>query len=158
MFTVDLTLEASVRRQTAVVCHSAWGPNADRRANSLTCPRKQRSTLEADSQSVTQASRSVTVRRVDQRRASLTAMTKTDADCLRLLPNRRLGSFHRLRDLRHRCPCFRMGLELSQILFGPWIADQGLLFRHGFHSSLRPIDGAIIAARVEPIRSRSSTS
>ena len=48
MFTVDLTLEASVRRQTAVVCHSAWGPNADRRANSLTCPRKQGSTLEAD--------------------------------------------------------------------------------------------------------------
>jgi hypothetical protein len=41
MFTVDLTLEAGVRRQTAVVCHSARGPNADRRANSLTCPRKQ---------------------------------------------------------------------------------------------------------------------
>ena len=49
MFTVDLTLEPGVRRQTAVVCHSAWGPNADRLANSLTCPRKQGSTLEADS-------------------------------------------------------------------------------------------------------------
>jgi impB/mucB/samB family C-terminal domain len=74
------------------------------------------------------------------RRAPSTAMTKTDADCLRLLPDRRLGSFHRLRDLDHRCPCFRMGLELSQILFGPRIADEGLLFRHGFHSSLVRID------------------
>ncbi len=26
-------------------------------------------------------------------------MTETDADCLRLMPNRRLGPFHRLRDL-----------------------------------------------------------
>ena len=40
-------------------------------------------------------------------RASSTAMTKTDADCLRLLPNRRLGPFHRLRDLHHRRSCFR---------------------------------------------------
>ena len=47
-------------------------------------------------------------------RASSTAMTKTDAYCLRLLPNRRLGPFHRLRDFHHRCPCFRMALELSQ--------------------------------------------
>ena len=69
-----------------------------------------------------------------------------------------ISPFHRLRDLHHRCPCFRIGFELSQILFGPRIADQGLLFRHGFHSSLRPIDGAIIAARAEPIRSRSSSS
>src|ERR1700677_1455050 len=91
------------------------------------------------------------------RRASSTAMTKTDADCLRLLPNRRLGPFHRLRDLHHRCPCFRMGFELSQILFGPRIADRSLLFRHGFHTSLILIDFAIVAARVEPIRLSSST-
>ena len=75
-------------------------------------------------------------------------MTKTDADCLRLLPDRPLGSFHRLRDLHHRCPCFRMGFELPQILFSPRIANRGLLFRHGFHSSLRRIDVAIVAARV----------
>jgi hypothetical protein len=31
-------------------------------------------------------------------------MTETYADCLRLLPDRSLGSFHRLRDLRHWCP------------------------------------------------------
>jgi hypothetical protein len=31
-------------------CHSAWGPNADRRANSLNCPRKEGSTSGADSQ------------------------------------------------------------------------------------------------------------
>jgi hypothetical protein len=67
-------------------------------------------------------------------------------------------SVSRLRDLHHRRPCFRMGLELSQILFGPRIADEGLIFRHGFHSSLKRIDVAIVAARVEPIRSRSSTS
>jgi hypothetical protein len=65
-----------------------------------------------------------------------TAMTETDADCLRLLPNRRLGSFHRFRDLDHRGPRFRMGFELPQILFSPWFADSGSLFRHGLHSSL----------------------
>jgi CRP-like cAMP-binding protein len=31
------------------LCHSAWGPNADRRTNSLNCPRKEGSTSEADS-------------------------------------------------------------------------------------------------------------
>jgi DNA polymerase-4 len=41
----ETRLTASLMRP----CHSAWGPNADRRANSLTCPRKQGSTLEADS-------------------------------------------------------------------------------------------------------------
>ena len=63
-------------------------------------------------------------------------MTKTYADCVRLLPDRRLGSFHRLRDPHHRCPSFRMGFELAQILFSPWFADSGFLFRHVFHSSL----------------------
>src|SRR5580704_15567410 len=83
------------------------------------------------------------------RRASSTAMTKTDADCLRLLSDCRLGSFHRLRDLNQTCPCFRMGFEFSQVLFGPRIPDKGLLFRHGFHSSLIRIDVAIVAARAE---------
>jgi hypothetical protein len=72
-----------------------------------------------------------------------------DADCLRLLPNRRLGPFHRLRDLHHRRSCFRMSFELSQVLSGPGIADKGLLFRHDFHSSLIRIDVAIVAARAE---------
>jgi hypothetical protein len=85
-------------------------------------------------------------------------MTKSDADCLRLLPDRRVGSFHRFRDLHHGCPCFRMGFELPQILFSPRIANGGLLFRHDFHSSLRRIGVAIIAARVEPIRLKLSTS
>ena len=31
-------------------CHSAWGPNADRRGNSLNCLRKEGSNSEADSQ------------------------------------------------------------------------------------------------------------
>ena len=79
---------------------------------------------------VTQTGRTTRVRQVS------TAMTKTYADCLRLLPDRRLGSFHRLRDLHHRCPRFRMGFELSQILFSPRFADSGFLFRHVFHSSL----------------------
>jgi hypothetical protein len=85
-------------------------------------------------------------------------MTKTDADCLRLLPDRRLGSFHRLRDLHHGCLRFRMGFELPQILFGLRIANGGLLFRHDFNSSLRRINVAIVAARVEPLRLRFSTS
>jgi hypothetical protein len=83
-------------------------------------------------------------------------MTKPDADCLRLLPDRRLGSFHRLRDLHHGCPCFRMGFELPQILFGPRMANGGLLFRHGFHSSLTRID-VLVAAHVEPTRLRLSS-
>jgi hypothetical protein len=39
-----------------------------------------------------------------------------------------------------------------------WIANGGLLFRHGFQSSLDGIDVAIVAASVEPIPLRSSTS
>jgi hypothetical protein len=85
-------------------------------------------------------------------------MTETEADCLRLLPDRRLGSFHRLRDLHHGSLCFRMGFELPQILFSPRIANGGLLFQHDFHSSLRWIDIAIVAARVEAIRLKLSTS
>jgi hypothetical protein len=76
-------------------------------------------------------------------------MTKTDADCLRLLPDRRLGSLHRLRDLNHRCPRFRMGFELPQIIFSPRISNESLLFWHGFHSSLEGNDVAIIVARAE---------
>jgi hypothetical protein len=76
-------------------------------------------------------------------------MTKTDADRLRLLPDRRLGSLHRLRDLNHRCPRFRMGFELPYVVFSPRIANGSLLFRHGFHSSLEAIDVAIIAAGAE---------
>ena len=75
-------------------------------------------------------------------------MTKTDADCLRLLPDRRLGSLHRLRDLNRMCSCFRVGLKLPQIIFSPRIANGSLLFRHGFHSSLEEIDVAI-AVRAE---------
>ena len=76
-------------------------------------------------------------------------MTKTDADCLRLLPDRRLGSFHRLRDIDHRGPRFRMGFELPYVVFSPRIANGNLIFRHGFHSSLEGIDVAIIVARAE---------
>ena len=76
-------------------------------------------------------------------------MTKTDADCFRLLPDRRLGSFHRLRDIDHRGPRFRMGFELPQIIFSPRISNGRLLFRHGFHSSFEGIDVAIIGARAE---------
>ena len=83
------------------------------------------------------------------RRASSTTMTKTEADCLRLFPDRRLGSFHRLRDLHHRCPRFRVGLKLPQIIFSPRIANGSILFRHGFHSFLEGIDVAIIAARAK---------
>ena len=79
-----------------------------------------------------------------------TAMTKTDADRLRLLPDRRLGSFHRLRDMDHRRPRFRMDFELPQILFGPRFADRSCLFRHGFHFSLIDRD-CIAAVRIEPI-------
>ena len=41
-------------------------------------------------------------------------MTKTDADCLRLLPDRRLGSFHRLRDLHDRCQSSRQRTRTFQ--------------------------------------------
>jgi hypothetical protein len=81
-------------------------------------------------QRVTQTGRTTRMRQVSR------AMTKTDADGFRLLPDRRLGSFHRLRDIDHRGPRFRMGFELPQILFSPWFADSGFLFRHVFHSSL----------------------
>src|SRR4029077_10203213 len=73
-------------------------------------------------------------------------MTKADAHCLRLLPHRRLGSLHRLRDLHHRRPRFRMGFELPHVVFCPRIANRSLLFRHGFYSSLEGIVTAIIAA------------
>ena len=76
-------------------------------------------------------------------------MTKTDADCLRLLPDRRFGSLHRLRDLHDGRPRFRMGFESPYVVFSPRIASGGLLFRHGFHSSLEGIDVAIIVARAE---------
>ena len=78
-------------------------------------------------------------------------MTKTDADCLRLLPDRRFGSLHRLRDLHDGRPRFRMGFELPYVVFSPRIANGSLLFRHGFHSSLEGIDVAIIVARAEPL-------
>ena len=71
-----------------------------------------------------------------------TAMTKADADCVRLLPDGRLGSFHRLRDLDHSRPLFRMGFELPQILFSPRIADRGLLF-FGM-ASTPPSDGSML--------------
>jgi hypothetical protein len=38
------------RRHDALDCHSAWGPNADRRGNALNCLRKEGSNSEADSQ------------------------------------------------------------------------------------------------------------
>jgi hypothetical protein len=41
---------AARSRRNVVTCHSAWGPNADRRTNSLNCPSKEGSTSEADSQ------------------------------------------------------------------------------------------------------------
>ena len=73
------------------------------------------------------------------KQAFSTAMTKTDADCLRLLPDRRLGSLHRLRDLHHRCPRFRVGFELPYVVFSPRIANGSLLFRHGFYLLAEPI-------------------
>jgi hypothetical protein len=44
-------LDPRDRRQSNArrCCYSAWDPNADRRANSLNCPRKEWSTSEADS-------------------------------------------------------------------------------------------------------------
>ena len=81
-------------------------------------------------------------------------MTKTDADCFRLLPDRRLGSFHRLRDIDDRGPRFRMGFELPQILFefmvcGQWVSFSACL------PLLRLTDRyCIVAARVEPIHLR----
>jgi hypothetical protein len=48
------------------------------------------------------------------RRASSTTMTETEADCLRLLPDRRLGSFHRLRDLHHGCQSSRQRTRTFQ--------------------------------------------
>ena len=77
-------------------------------------------------------------------------MTKTDADCLRLLPDRRLGSFHRLRDLHHRCPCFRMGFELPQILFSPRIANGVFFFGM---ASTPPSDGSMLLSS-QPVLSR----
>jgi hypothetical protein len=44
-------------------------------------------------------------------------MTKTNADCLRLLPDRRFGSFHRLRDFHYRRLHLRMGFELPSLAF-----------------------------------------
>jgi hypothetical protein len=41
-------------------------------------------------------------------------MTKTNADCLRLLPDRRLGSFHRLSDLHHGCQSSRQRTRTFQ--------------------------------------------
>ncbi|MGB3579606.1 MAG: hypothetical protein WBA40_00555, partial [Roseiarcus sp.] len=85
-------------------------------------------------------------------------MTKTDADCFRLLPDRRLGSFHRLRDIDHRGPRFRMGFELPQILFSPRFADMGRLFRHGLHSSIWRIDVVSSQSVLSRIRLKLSTS
>ena len=44
-------LDPRDRRQSNArrCCHSAWGPNADQRTNSLNCPRKEGSTSKADS-------------------------------------------------------------------------------------------------------------
>jgi hypothetical protein len=63
-------------------------------------------------------------------------MTKANADRFRLLPDRRLGSFHRLRDVHHGRSRFRVGFELSYVVFSPRTASGSLLCRHGFHSSL----------------------
>jgi hypothetical protein len=47
-------------------------------------------------------------------------MTKTDADCLRLLPDRRLGSLHRLRDLTTGVLVFECALScrMSSLVHG----------------------------------------
>jgi hypothetical protein len=55
-------------------------------------------------------------------------MTKTNADCLRLLPDRRFGSFHRLRDFHYRRLHLRMGFELPQILFSRTDCELGSSF------------------------------
>ena len=100
---------------------------------------------------VTQTGRTTRVRQVS------TAMTKTDADCFRLLPDRRLGSFHCLRDIDHRGPRFRMGLSYrrSSLVHG--------LRTVGSFSACLPLlpltdRSCIVAALVEPIRLRWSTS
>ena len=74
-------------------------------------------------------------------------MTKTNADCLSLLPDRRLGSLHRLCDVDRRRPRFRMGFELPYIVFSPRTVNWSLLFRHGF--LLRGTEVRIIVARRE---------
>lgn len=87
---------------------------------------------------VTQTGRTTRVRQVS------TAMTKTYADCLRLLPDRRLGSFHRLRDLHHRCPCFEWALSCrrSSLVHG---FRTGVLF-FGM-ASTPPFDGSTLYRR-----------
>jgi hypothetical protein len=64
-------------------------------------------------------------------------MTKTDADCLRLLPDRRLGSLNRLRDLGHRCPRFRMGFELPYVVFSPGLRAGVFFFGMAFTPALK---------------------
>jgi len=56
------------------------------------------------------------------------SMSETDPDRLGLLPDRRLGSFHRLRDLHYRSPRFRVRLEVTQIFLGPWFPNRRLFF------------------------------
>ena len=75
------------------------------------------------------ASHPVAFRRSRSRRASSTAMTKTNADCLRFF-----GPLPRFVSLPSRPPpqvsLFWNGLSVAADPFGPRIANRGLLFRH----------------------------
>ena len=70
-----------------------------------------------------------------QRQHALAAMAETDANRLGLLPDRSLGPFHGLGDLRRRGPCFRMRLERADVVLCPWDASRNFLFGHKRQSS-----------------------
>jgi hypothetical protein len=65
--------------------------------------------------------------------AASASMTETDAN-LSLLPDCRLGSFHRFCDLHDRRPRFRVRFEFTQVLLGPWGPSHCLLLRHDVDS------------------------
>jgi hypothetical protein len=71
-------------------------------------------------------------------------MAKTDADRLRLLPDRRLGSFHCLRDLDRSCPCFRMDFESPQSSLVHGLRTGVFVFGM---SSTPPSDGSMLYRR-----------
>jgi hypothetical protein len=83
------------------------------------------------------------------------SVTETDPDRLSLLPDCRLSSFHRLRDLHDWRPRLRVRLELTQIFFTPWCPSQSLLFRHRSGPTDRLME-AIIARQDQPAQSLSS--
>ena len=58
----------------------------------------------------------------------LTAVAEPDAYRLRLLPDSALSPFQRLRDFSCRRFRFRVRLEFTQVILGPWTSDWGFIF------------------------------